>query len=139
MTYLELLAGARGFILYTYGDGRFAIRDHDELWLAAGGLARELKVLAPFIFASKRQVETAGDGYYSMAWWVNDEARMVLVNTNSEPFAFSSTALPAGDVTVVAGTVQGLRRSDDGQLRGVLPPLDRAILSFRALPKAVEP
>lgn len=139
MTYLELLAGARGFVLYTYGDGRFAIRDHEELWLAAGELARELGALAPFIFASARQVETVGKGYYSTVWWANDEARMVLVNTNSEPSPFSSTALPAGDATVVAGTIQGLRRSDDGQWRGVLPPLDRAILAFRPLPKAVEP
>ncbi len=139
MTYLELLAGARGFILYTYGDGNFAVRDHKDLWLAAGELARELRELAPFVLFSKRTSETARNGYYSMVWWVEDEARMVLVNTNSEPVAFFSTALPAGDATVVAGTVEGLRRSADGQWRGVLPPLDRAVLAFRSPPQAVEP
>ena len=127
MTYLEMLAGARGFILYTYADGKFQIRDHDVLWRAAGELAGELKALAPFVLNATSTSAKKPAKYYAGTWWRGDVARVVLVNATGEPQSFSCEAASA---EVVAGSLPDLR-VDKGTARGTLPPLDRVILSVR--------
>jgi hypothetical protein len=128
MTYLALLAGAKGLIYYTYRDSGFSMRENPALWEGMKTLPAEVKALEPFLLAGTRTALETGQAEVFAGWWVAGERRVVcVVNAENTEAREVSVALPAG----VAGKARKLFADrpggmaiTDGKLSGRMGPLE---------------
>ena len=126
MSYLSLMAGAKGIIYYTYYDGSFDIRQAPDLLEAAQAFPAELRGLVPFVLDGEGELlaENA-DGVYAMAWTLGAERRLVAVNARDKEAAVT---LPFAGARVLHGAPQGLK-AVDGKVSFTLAPLERVVLA----------
>ena len=81
MSYLSLMAGAKGIIYYTYYDGSFDIRQAPGLLEAVQAFPAEIRGMVPFVLDGKGELLAEdADGVYAMAWALGTERRLVAVN-----------------------------------------------------------
>ncbi len=127
MTYLGLLAGVKGIIYYTYGDGGWVVTDNPEQWEASKALVPEIKRLAPAVMDGALTVLSEGDDRIWAGYWDYEGSKyVVLVSDNEEPKAFA--------VPVAGATAKGLFRElpdvklADGQLSGTIPAMETIVI-----------
>ena len=126
MSYLSLMAGAKGIIYYTYYDGSFDIRQAPDLLEAVQAFPAELRGLVPFVLDGKGELLAEGaDGVYAMAWTLGAERRLVAVNARDKAAAVT---LPFAGARVLHGAPQGLK-AVDGKVSFTLAPLERVVLA----------
>ena len=125
MSYLSLMAGAKGIIYYTFYDGSFDIRQAPGLLEAAQEFPAEMKGLIPFILDGKDEllVENA-DGVYAKAWALGTERRLVAVNAKDKE---TEVTLSYGGDQVLFGTPKELRKVN-GKITFKLLPLERVVI-----------
>jgi hypothetical protein len=134
MTYLALLAGAKGVLYYTYADTGFNMREHPDLWRDMCTLPRELRALAPWLLNGKREPLPTGAKDVFAGYWTSRRRQAVcVVNTAAEERAVS-LALPPGAggraVPLFAGRPLGLVVTG-GKLTGRLGPLEVHVYELR--------
>jgi hypothetical protein len=135
MTYLALLAGAKGLIYYTYRDTGFDMREHPELWEGMQSLPAEIATLEPFLLAGQRALlETSREDLFAGHWSANGRHVLCLVNTAATEAREVSLALPAGvrgaATDLFAAYPAGLGVQGD-RLVGILGPLAVAVCEVR--------
>ena len=127
MTYLALLAGAKGLIYYTYRDPGFDMRDNPELWEGMKTLPAEIAALAPFLLEGKRMaLETGLKDVFGGHWTAAGRHVLCLVNTASAEAREISLPLPAGvggKATDLFPARPGALEVREGKLAGTLGPL----------------
>ena len=125
MSYLSLMAGAKGIIYYTYYDGSFDIRQAPGLLEAVQAFPAEMRGLVPFVLDGKGELLAENvDGVYAMAWTLGEERRLVAVNARDKAAAIM---LPFAGARVLHGAPQGLK-AVDGKVSFTLAPLERVVL-----------
>ena len=124
MSYLALMAGAKGIIYYVYQDSSFDILTTGDLWEAAKDFPTEIADLTPFILDGQYEQLVAQKGLYVGLWKRNGEQRLVAVNTGKE--AVTVNVVFTGK-TVVKGAPTDLK-VDGGKASFSIPPFDRVIL-----------
>jgi hypothetical protein len=135
MTYLALLAGAKGLVYYTYRDPGFDMRANPQLWEGLKTLPAEIATLAPFLLEGRRAVlETGIKDVFAGHWTAAGRQVLCLVNAASAEPREVSLALPAGvagkATDLVAAYPSGLDVRE-GKLSGALPPLAVAVCEIR--------
>ena len=129
MSYLSLMAGAKGIIYYTYYDGSFDIRQAPDLLEAVQKFPAEMRDMVPFILDGKGELLAEdADGVYAMVWTLGAERRLVVVNARDKE---AKVDLPFSGTRVLQGAPQGLKVVD-GKVRFTLAPLERVVLGWRA-------
>ena len=125
MSYLALMAGAKGIIYYTYYDGSFDIRKAPDLLEAVKAFPAELRELVPFVLDGKGELLAENtDGVYAMAWTRGTERRLVVVNARDKE---AEVSLPFAGGRVLFGAPRNLR-TDGGRIRFTIPPLERVVI-----------
>ena len=124
MSYLALMAGAKGIIYYVYQDGEFAILKSGDLWEAAKDFPAEIADLTPFILNGQYEQLIARQGLYVGLWKLNGEQRLVAVNTGKDAV---DVKVAFTGKTVVKGAPANLT-ANDGNVSFSVPPFDRVIL-----------
>ena len=125
MSYLALMAGAKGIIYYTYYDGSFDIRQAPDLLEAVQKFPGEMRDMVPFILDGKGELLAEDfDGIYAMAWTLGAERRLVVVNARDKE---AKVELPFAGARVAQGAPQGLK-AVDGKVSFTLAPLERVVL-----------
>ena len=127
MTYLALLAGAKGLIYYTYHDPGFNMRENPELWEGMKTLPQEIALLAPFLLEGQRvALATNLKDVFAGHWTAPGRHVLCVVNTANAEAREISLALPAG-VNGKALALFPLRPGSlevrAGMLAGTLGPL----------------
>ena len=129
MSYLALMAGAKGIIYYTYYDGSFDIRQAPDLLEAVQKFPAEMRDMVLFILDGKGEsLAEDADGVYAMVWTLGAERRLVVVNARDKE---AKVDLPFAGARVVHGAPQGLK-AVDGKVYFTLAPLERVVLGWRA-------
>ena len=127
MSYLSLMAGAKGIIYYTYYDGSFDIRQAPGLLEAVQAFPVEMRGMVPFVLDGKGESLTEdADGVYAMVWTLGTERRLVAVNARDKE---AKVVLPFAGTRVLHGAPQGLKVVD-GKVSFTLPPLERVVLAY---------
>ncbi|MBO7619577.1 MAG: hypothetical protein J6T06_03640 [Victivallales bacterium] len=124
MSYLALMAGAKGIIYYVYQDSEFAILKSGDLWEAAKDFPAEIADLTPFILDGQYEQLIAKKGLYVGLWKLNGEQRLVAVNTGKDAV---DVKVAFTGKTVVKGAPANLTAAD-GNVSFSVPPFDRVIL-----------
>ena len=125
MSYLALMAGAKGIIYYTYYDGSFDILQAPDLLEAVKAFPAELRELTPLVLDGKRELLAEDkDGVYAMAWTLGAERRLVAVNARDKE---AKVSLPFAGGQVLYGAPRDLR-IEGGKLHFTLPPLERVVV-----------
>ena len=124
MSYLALMAGAKGIIYYVYEDGSFNILKSGDLWEAAKDFPAEIADLTPFILDGQYEQLIAKKGLYVGLWKLNGEQRLVAVNTGKD--AVDVKVAFTGQI-IVKGAPANLTAAD-GNISFSVPPFDRVIL-----------
>ncbi|MBQ7189770.1 MAG: hypothetical protein IJR99_10180 [Kiritimatiellae bacterium] len=125
MSYLSLMAGAKGIIYYTFYDGSFDIRKAPGLLEAVQEFPDEMRGMVPFVLDGKGKLLLEdSDGAYAMAWTLGTERRLVAVNARDKE---TEITLPFDGGQVLFGTPKDLRWSD-GKLTFKLLPLERVVI-----------
>ena len=125
MSYLSLMAGAKGIIYYTYYDGSFDIRQAPDLLEAVKAFPAEMRGMVPFVLDGKGELLAEdADGVYAMAWTLGTERRLVAVNARDKEVA---VVLPFAGTRVLQGAPKGLK-VEDGKVSFTLAPLERVVL-----------
>lgn len=125
MSYLALMAGAKGIIYYTYYDGSFDIRQAPDLLEAVQKFPAEMRDMVPFILDGKGELLAEDvDGVYAMVWTLGAERRLVVVNAREKE---TKVELPFAGARVLHGTPQGLKAAG-GKVCFTLAPLERVVL-----------
>ena len=126
MSYLSLMAGAKGIIYYTYYDGSFDIRQAPDLLEAVQKFPAEIRDMVPFVLDGKGELLAEdADGVYAMAWTLGSERRLVAVNARDKA---ATVSLPFAGTRVLHGTPDGLKPSE-GNVSLTLAPLERVVLA----------
>ena len=127
MSYLSLMAGAKGIIYYTYYDGSFDIRQAPGLLEAVKAFPAEIRGMVPFVLDGKGELLAEdADGVYAMVWTLGTERRLVAVNARDKEV---KVELPFAGARVLHGAPQGLKVVD-GKVSFTLPPLERVVLAY---------
>lgn len=125
MSYLALMAGAKGIIYYTYYDGSFDIRQSPDLLEAVQKFPAEMRDMVPFILDGKGELLAEdSDGVYAMVWTLGAARRLVVVNARDKE---AKVELPFAGTRVLLGAPQGLKAAD-GKVCFTLAPLERVVL-----------
>lgn len=83
MTYLALLAGAKGVLYYTYFDPGFDMTQHPDLWRDMCTLPAEMKALEAWTLRGQPTALDTGIPGVFAGTWVSDEGALVcVVNTS---------------------------------------------------------
>jgi len=129
MTYLALLAQAKGIIYYTYADKGFYLPDSTELYHAAQTLPAELEELLPMVMDGQFELHAAdADRVYVGSWNLNGRRRIVIVNADKgKTVPFTYEAREPGLPTVIHGEALGMRR-ENNMIRAEIKPLERIVL-----------
>jgi hypothetical protein len=135
MTYLALLAGAKGLIYYTYRDQGFNMREAPELWTGMKTLPEEIRALAPFLLEGRRlSLETGLADVFAGHWTAAGRHVLCVVNTSSSAAREVSLALPPGlggkAVELFPARASGLG-VQEGRLRGTVAPLAVSVCEIR--------
>ena len=126
MSYLALMAGAKGIIYYTYYDGSFDIRQAPDLLEAVQKFPAEMRDMVPFVLDGKGELLAEdADGVYAMVWTLGSERRLVAVNARDKA---ATVSLPFAAARVLHGTPGGLKLSE-GNVSFTLAPLERVVLA----------
>ena len=126
MSYLALMAGAKGIIYYTYYDGSFDIRQAPDLLEAVQKFPAEIRDMVPFVLDGKGELLAEdADGVYAMVWTLGSERRLVAVNARDKA---ATVSLPFAGTRVLHGTPDGLKLSE-GNVSFTLAPLERVVLA----------
>ena len=129
MSYLALMAGAKGIIYYTYHDVSFDIRKAPDLLEAVQKFPAEMRGMVPFVLDGKGELLAEdANGVYAMAWTLGSERRLVAVNARDKE---AKVELPFTGARVLHGAPQGLKLVD-GKVSFTLAPLERVVLEWRA-------
>lgn len=135
MTYLGLLAGAKGLIYYTYRDNGFHMREHPELWEGMKTLPAEIDALAPFLLEGTRELlDTGSKELFAGHWAARGRHAVCVVNASPAEAGEVNLPLPtgaggaAGDL--FPGRPGGLTVRE-GKLTGRLDPLTVAVCELR--------
>lgn len=114
MTYLALLAGAKGLIYYTYRDTGFDMREHPELWAGMKTLPGEINTLEPWLLAGTRgKLETGLPDVFAGLWISGERQALCVVNTAPQEARQVSIQVPEG----VKGQVVNLFPTHPASLR----------------------
>ena len=128
MLYLELMAGVKGFVNYTYFDKGFFLPKDDELYAACKAVPTEMKPLIPFVLNGKRSVlQENPKGVYVAKWTMDGRTAIVIVNASKDkalPFELKGDYAGA---KLDFGTIQDLKATADG-ISGTLRPYGQAVL-----------
>jgi hypothetical protein len=124
MSYLALMAGAKGIIYYVYQDSSFDILKSGDLWEAAKEFPTEIADLTPFILDGQYEQLIAKKGLYVGLWKLNGEQRLVAVNTEKDAV---DVKVAFTGKTLVKGAPANLT-AEDGNVSFSIPPFDRVIL-----------
>ncbi|MBR2838329.1 MAG: hypothetical protein IKE55_06090 [Kiritimatiellae bacterium] len=125
MTYLSLMAGAKGVVYYTYSDGAFDIFKAPGLLEAAKAFPVELRELAPFVLDGKCELLAEdADGAYATAWTLGAERRLVVVNARNKE---TRVSLPFAAGQVLRGEPRDMR-TEGGRVSFAIPPLERVVI-----------
>jgi hypothetical protein len=128
MTYLALLAGAKGVLYYTYYDTGFDMTKHPDLWRDMCTLPAEMKALEPWTLHGKRQKLETGLADVFAGYWTADAGAVVcVVNTSDTASREVSLPLPqgvSGQVSNLFPTRPGGMAVTEGRLSGKLGPLE---------------
>lgn len=128
MSYLALLAGAKGLILYTYSDRNFRITDFPELYAGMKALPAELETVTPAVACGRFTRHLEGqDSLYSGSWEWNGKRITVVVNAGKKPAGFSVPAGSSGKAGIRIGKADNFRVSG-GKLSGSLGAMDRIVI-----------
>lgn len=128
MSYLALLAGAKGLVLYTYSDRNFRITDYPELYAGMKALPTELKAVTPAVAAGRLTRHLEGEnGLYSGSWEWNGRRTTVVVNAGTAPARFSVPSGASGKAEIRVGKADDFRVSG-GRLSGLLGAMDRVVI-----------
>ena len=135
MSYLSLMAGAKGIIYYVFSDGSFDILKAPDLLEAVKAFPAELRGLTPFVLNGKGELLAEGeDGVYAMAWTLGAERRLVVVNARDKE---TDVSLPFAGRQVLFGTPRNLRAEEGrvekrsprgGHIRFTISPLERVVV-----------
>jgi hypothetical protein len=128
MTYLALLAGAKGLVYYTYRDNGFNMRENPELWDGMKTLPAEIKALEPFLLEGNRvTLETGTPDLIAGHWTTTGRNVICIANASSTETRDVSLALPQGvagkAVNLFANRPGGLEVRN-GKLTGKVGPLE---------------
>ena len=134
MTYLALLAGAKGLVYYTYRDNGFDMRENSALWEGMKTLPAEIAALHPFLLEGQRVVlETGQKDVFAGHWAAAGRHVLCVVNGAAEDREVS-LPLPAGvkgqAVDLFPVYPAGLEVRD-AALAGPLKPLAVAVCEIR--------
>ena len=125
MSYLALMGGVKGIIYYTYFDLSFNILKEPDLLEAVKTFPAELQGLIPFLLdGNGEQLAENVNGVYAMAWTLDAERRLVVVNTRDKE---AKVSLPFAGGQVLHGTPRDLR-TEDGRVCFTILPLERVVL-----------
>ena len=131
MSYLALMAGAKGIIYYTYADSSFDILQEPDLLEAARTFPAELQGLIPFVLDGKGELLTEDeDGVYAMSWTLGAERRLVAVNARDKE---AEVSLSFAGGQVLHGAPRNLR-TEGGNTCFTIPPLERVVIKQDAFP-----
>ncbi len=128
MTYLALLAGAKGVLYYTFRDTGFDMAKQPELWAGMTTLPAEIQRLEPWLLNGQRlPLETGRNDVYAGVWTLAGKTVACVVSSARTESRELSLALPAG----LAGQATNLfpsrpasLRVQAGKLGGAIGPLE---------------
>ena len=127
MLYLSLIAGAKGFVNYTYFDGGFFLPKSTELWEACKSVPTEMAPLIPFILNGKRTVQQENDkGVYAATWTLDDSKAIVIVNASPDTVLPFEIKGDFANASIHYGAVENLKAASAG-LGGTLRPYGQAV------------
>ena len=127
MSYLSLMAGAKGIIYYVFSDGSFDIRQAPDLLEAVQMFPAEMRGIVPFVLDGKGELLAEDvDGVYAMAWTLGAERRLVVVNARNKETAVT---LPFAGTRVMFGAPREVKQLADGKLSFTLSPLERVVIA----------
>ncbi len=127
MTYLALLAGAKGILYYTYADGTWVLPEHPEQWDALKALVPEMRRIAPAVMDGRFSLLSEGrDGLYAGVWSHRGERLVVVVNSAPKQRSFD---LPlrarSAELLFRDGPAPSVR---GGRIRGDIDGLETVVL-----------
>jgi hypothetical protein len=135
MTYLALLAGAKGLVYYTYRDPFFDMRESPELWEGMKTLPAEIAALAPFLLNGQRATLDAGyKDVFAGHWTTAGRHVLCVVNASTTEARELGLALPAGvsgKATSLFAAYPGTLEVRDGRLSGSIEALAVAVLEVK--------
>ncbi len=127
MSYLSLMAGAKGIIYYVFSDGSFDIRQAPDLLEAVQMFPAEMRGIVPFVLDGKGELLAEDvDGVYAMAWTLGAERRLVVVNARNKETAVT---LPFAGTRVMFGAPREVKQPSCGKLSFTLSPLERVVIA----------
>jgi len=128
MSYLSLMAGAKGIIYYVFSDGSFDIRQAPDLLEAVQAFPAEMCGIVPFVLDGKGELLAEDvDGVYAMAWTLGAERRLVAVNARNKE---TTVTLPFAGTSVMFGAPREVKQLSDGKLSFTLSPLERVVIAL---------
>lgn len=127
MTYLALLAGAKGILYYTYFDPGFDMTQHPELWLDMCTLPAEMKALEPWTLGAEPTALDTGFPDVFAAYWISADGPLVcVVNTapaESRTLHISLPAAVTGEPVNLFPARGGEINITQGRMTGEIAPL----------------
>ncbi len=128
MSYLAIMAGAKGIIYYTFYDDSYNLLQDPELLAAAKVFPAEIKEITPFVLDGKAEMLAENrNGVYAMRWKLGKRERLVAVNATKEKV---ETDLVFAKAKLLFGEPEYLKE-ENGKMRLILPPLERAVLELQ--------
>jgi hypothetical protein len=135
MTYLALLAGARGVLYYTFRDTGFDMAKQPELWAQMTTLPAEIQRLEPWLLNGRRTpIETGLKDVYAGGWTLDGKTVVCVVSTARTDSRELSLELPAemtGQLESLFPKRPGALRVEAGKLSGKLGPLEVQVYELR--------
>ena len=133
MTYLALIAGAKGLVYYTYRDADFDMRAHPELWGMMKQLPGEIRRLEPWLLGGSRSDLTEKGAKVRVARWSADQRHLlVLANPTDTPQPVDlSLASPCSTAAELLPGQPPTLKLANGRLQGTLGPLAVEVVELR--------
>jgi len=134
MTYLALLAGAKGIIYYTFADSGFRVLEAPALWEGMKTLPPEIRALEPALTEGERTLlDTGAESVVAARWELADRDVVIVASTEMTERRQVAFVLPAGadgaPEPLFAGSADGVR-VEAGQLLADLGPLEVRVVSL---------
>lgn len=128
MTYLALMAGAKGIIYYTYRDNGFNMREHPDLWENFKTLPPEIEAMKPYLLEGTRTVLVEGENDIYATHWAYEGRHLICVastaNTETREVSISLPEGVTGQLRNLFPDRPGGMTMADGTLSGTIGPLD---------------
>ncbi len=127
MTYLALLAGVKGIIYYTYGDGQWVVTDHPEQWEAAKTLVPEIERLAPAVMGGESCLLCEGEGDIFAGLFDDDGGRYVIVVNGADEERAFTVPVPGAGAELLFGESPAPQLMDE-ELKGTIEGLGTMVV-----------